>query len=202
MRAESLISIHAPRVGSDSPTPTWLAGLSAFQSTLPVWGATVHDVTLWHPLQISIHAPRVGSDMRKSIACPSRCRISIHAPRVGSDPTQDFRIRQIINFNPRSPCGERHAAAIRSFGLQLISIHAPRVGSDMRKCQNQKSDQAFQSTLPVWGATTVICSRTCPLRFQSTLPVWGATALNGYVQSGSGLISIHAPRVGSDSKDA
>ena len=56
-----LISIHAPRVGSD---------------------AVVRHTREHHP--ISIHAPRVGSDLIsryiKSIAW-----ISIHAPRVGSD---------------------------------------------------------------------------------------------------------------------
>ena len=35
------------------------------------------------------------------------------------------------------------------------------------------------------------------IRFQSTLPVRGATAL-GIVQVNDGLISIHAPREGSD----
>ena len=33
--------------------------------------------------------------------------------------------------------------------------------------------------------------------FQSTLPVWGATAGNDYTEE-KAIISIHAPRVGSD----
>ena len=55
----------------------------------------------------------------------------------------------------------------------------------------------FQSTLPVWGATTLFPSSQTLLGFQSTLPVWGATltvtAFTRYFP-----ISIHAPRVGSD----
>ena len=35
------ISIHAPRVGSDSHRASVLFGWTVFQSTLPVWGATV-----------------------------------------------------------------------------------------------------------------------------------------------------------------
>ena len=57
---------------------------------------------------------------------------------------------------------------------------------------------AFQSTLPVWGATDELLVRLLSDGlFQSTLPVWGATLphlVNGLIVD----ISIHAPRVGSD----
>ena len=56
----------------------------------------------------------------------------------------------------------------------------------------------FQSTLPVWGATAVLASFSSCLKFQSTLPVWGATS-SRMQAIGYDLISIHAPRVGSDS---
>ena len=36
------ISIHAPRVGSDSNHPTVNHAEVVFQSTLPVWGATAY----------------------------------------------------------------------------------------------------------------------------------------------------------------
>ena len=193
-----MISIHAPRVGSDDiaeqcyniaklnfnprspcgerPSDTTVSGRqsSRFQSTLPVWGAT----------HISFGYRQGGL-------------ISIHAPRVGSDAVGKQRLRLDRNFNPRSPCGERLPPLC---GPTLISI--------------------FQSTLPVWGATTR--QRTCRLlrEFQSTLPVWGATKTLrlffvgnqdfnprspcGERPAGGGAaahkesISIHAPRVGSD----
>ena len=58
-----------------------------FQSTLPVWGATLHAAIALPKVSISIHAPRVGSDdsERGNAADTS---ISIHAPRVGSDCVQ------------------------------------------------------------------------------------------------------------------
>ena len=61
-RKGKAISIHAPRVGSD-PGPGWwrLCG-GRFQSTLPVWGATIPSTPASPPAKISIHAPRVGSD--------------------------------------------------------------------------------------------------------------------------------------------
>ena len=124
-------------------------------------------------MTISIHAPRVGSDSDVDIDEDLR-DISIHAPRVGSDPDRRLRPEALYYFNPRSPCGERQRAHGRQDGR----------GS-------------FQSTLPVWGATARARAFHAPSAFQSTLPVWGATApsrLTGKIK----LISIHAPRVGSD----
>ena len=79
------ISIHAPRVGSDNCHPVHDSGCNyfnprspcgerlgqiindhrkggGFQSTLPVWGATVDSLYTGVNYDISIHAPRVGSD--------------------------------------------------------------------------------------------------------------------------------------------
>ena len=123
-----------------------------FQSTLPVWGATVVALTLDGYAAISTHAPRVGSDHR-----------------LGG------RVR-----------------------VQAISIHAPRVGSDALYAVVIDLDGLFQSTLPVWGATrTAFSPLTTACLFQSTLPVWGATRRPGR-EARMILISIHAPRVGSD----
>ena len=82
--------------------------------------------------------------------------------------------------------------------MNKISIHAPRVGSDPVCFRFPLALFLFQSTLPVWGATflpSVYAIST--MLFQSTLPVWGAT---GYVETKDKqcVISIHAPRVGSD----
>ena len=105
-----------------------------FQSTLPVWGATIfasrraraEKISIHAPRvgsdqraepgslalsDISIHAPRVGSDVCGSIFAQHKRRISIHAPRVGSDGLHPFRPRRAEDFNPRSPCGERHSSS-------------------------------------------------------------------------------------------
>ena len=55
----------------------------------------------------------------------------------------------------------------------------------------------FQSTLPVRGATSGLAATGVNQVFQSTLPVRGATGGNLTVY-GYALISIHAPREGSD----
>ena len=56
-----------------------------------------------------------------------------------------------------------------------ISIHAPRVGRDLAASELPPSIVLFQSTRPVWGATTPQRGRRAPKK-----------------------ISIHAPRVGRD----
>ena len=124
-----------------------------FQSTLPVWGATIAYLTQPTTMAISIHAPRVGSDKTPSgWVCLDYC-ISIHAPRVGSDQGFISAVEQSLNFNPRSPCGERPDRELKEKIDTIISIHAPRVGSDQFCRRYRFRFQAFQSTLPVWGAT-------------------------------------------------
>ena len=57
-----VISIHAPRVGSDGRPSAAGLRTQEFQSTLPVWGATLQPAHYQAGRSISIHAPRVGSD--------------------------------------------------------------------------------------------------------------------------------------------
>ena len=83
-------------------------------------------------------------------------------------------LKFIVNFNPRSPWGERRQH--RDFKLYI---------------------DGFQSTLPVGGATSVAAPWPQGHEFQSTLPVGGATLLWG-LSPPHPLISIHAPRGGSD----
>ena len=80
-----------------------------------------------------------------------------------------------------------------------ISIHAPRMGSDTINSLRQAFQVQFQSTLPAWGATYLPDLLKVQVKFQSTLPAWGATRPE-YAHSSKILISIHAPRMGSDGR--
>ena len=88
-------------------TDTNIISKIEFQSTRPVWGATLMPVTCCRRLSISIHAPRVGRDFATPLI-DVPILISIHAPRVGRDTLAIF------------------FTAL----LDKISIHAPRVGRD------------------------------------------------------------------------
>ncbi len=191
-----VISIHAPRVGSDSSTPCNPVITMLFQSTLPVWGATVWGSFFFGGENISIHAPRVGSDWLPGDTSPPQGDFNPRSP-CGERQRERLSFRFVygfqstlpvwgatcldakcagvgVHFNPRSPCGER-----------------PTCGKTREK------RQTFQSTLPVWGATIKPATVTKSTVFQSTLPVWGATSSPHGGGPGK-TISIHAPRVGSD----
>ena len=102
-----------------------------------------------------------------------------------------------IDFNPRSPHGERHLACMDGADAMIFQSTLPARGatykSPLARCQ-----EVFQSTLPARGATgqNTISGILTEL-FQSTLPARGATRTIGEEEPHV-PISIHAPRTGSD----
>ena len=170
-----LISIHAPRTGSDmwrrarmsslrdfnprSPHGERLNAVSPegnlilFQSTLPARGATGRSKMTTLTRDISIHAPRTGSDVDFSGLMEKSILISIHAPRTGSD----NKIRQEMQQ------------------FQQISIHAPRTGSDLRNNLAYTSKIHFNPRSPHGERRAGNVVRSQPREFQSTLPARGAT---------------------------
>ena len=149
-----------------------------------------------HDDRISIRAPRAGCDHYTlhvhlgfgifqstrpvwGATDPYRVRfgqyqISIHAPRVGRDRLMPDLVIAHVHFNPRAPCGARQ-------------VEASTTGVNLK----------FQSTRPVWGATSRGSKYWSSVIFQSTRPVWGATD-DTIEETKPKSISIHAPRVGRD----
>ena len=215
-----VISIHAPRVGSD--LWLWLAVMQRriFQSTLPVWGATFG----FNRFQVYFQNfnPRSPCGERRVCLYTSMASKPFQSTLpVWGATTAEFIARYFSkDFNPRSPCGERPMPSFALTGFSLfqstlpvwgatevfelpamsedISIHAPRVGSDLQRyfstpdslyfnprspCGERRFTKMtkeerikFQSTLPVWGATSSVLDLALSrFKFQSTLPVWGAT---------------------------
>ena len=101
------ISIHAPRMGSDTPDGEHYDAVQRFQSTPPAWGATVR---LYFPLnvrRISIHAPPHGE--RRNL--PSYVSEGIYfnpRSRMGSDKKKPQSLSMRSHFNPRSRMGSDH----------------------------------------------------------------------------------------------
>ncbi len=56
--------------------------------------------------KISTHAPRTGSDILAEME-KAKEDISTHAPRTGSDADDKKVLQKHLDFNPRSPHGER-----------------------------------------------------------------------------------------------
>ena len=189
-----------------------------FQSTRPVWGATWHKVERALLSDVSIHAPRVGRDTGFQFL-QAVSGVSIHAPRVGRDHLRaEFMIWYPL-FQSTRPVWGATEHNLMDIEQVVVSIHAPRVGRDRKRpaarstkgCFNPRApcgarhdalchveeSSAFQSTRPVWGATSPRRSHPCVQWFQSTRPVWGATHVTRLACCVVS-VSIHAPRVGRD----
>ena len=197
VRGWCVISIHAPRTGSD------------------LRRNFLHRLVQ----RISIHAPRTGSDPSPSGRLSRRMSISIHAPRTGSDLVACYTdierelfqstlpargatyqrpssLRTSGYFNPRSPHGERRAPATSGRPREPFQSTLPARGAT--GCSpGQMPGLIFQSTLPARGATLELLKTAVYQSFQSTLPARGATR-GREANTKAMLISIHAPRTGSD----
>ena len=112
----SIISIHAPRVGERLMRCLKISSSCLFQSTLPVWGSDwLADWTCCSPLYFNPRSPCGG-------ATPSRFR-----------PEPERRL-----FQSTLPVwGSDYSKSIRSAQAR-ISIHAPRVGERLQRCTNFK----------------------------------------------------------------
>ena len=108
--------------------------------------------------QISIHAPREGSDVPLLMGRSTASEFQSTLPARGATHPLCGFVWSFINFNPRSPRGERLGPFQLSLVALPISIHAPREGSDFNRNLITFVIFVFQSTLPARGATPLrIC---------------------------------------------
>ncbi len=194
------ISTHAPRTGSDALFLCTSPGNCAvFQPTLPARGATKStrargaNVTAFQP---TLPARGATSLRRRTPARRTRFQptlpargatslftidrwldlISTHAPRTGSDEIAPAVPPVGMDFNPRSPHGERLSSALPV---------AP-------------SAYPFQPTLPARGATKALfADAVSASNFNPRSPHGERQLLQGSVRQPN-RISTHAPRTGSD----
>ena len=161
--------------------------------------------------RISIHAPLTGSDQALTLQDIENVEFQSTLPLRGATTRQACLQRSKLNFNPRSPYGER---LLRIRLAQEKTHFNPRSPYGerhlMRICQEGFSK--FQSTLPLRGATSnrpkipiqppnfnprsPYGERPTPPRpermlkiFQSTLPLRGATRMWDHKNSQSGFQS-------------
>ena len=143
-----------------------------------------HLDTAFYPLSISIHALREESD-KSAIKSHFFRTISIHALREESDIERFCKGFSMLNFNPRSPRGERLASFFPAQGDRTdfnprsprgerlyswldnmrqypISIHALREESDRQQVIFFSHIFKFQSTLSARRATRCLyLARSC-----------------------------------------
>ena len=100
-----------------------------FQSTRPVWGATLHRFPSQTRCQISIHAPRVGRDDSPSWLLLLPLQFQSTRPVWGATPERVYVVTSFIFQSTRPVLGATNAVNHRTVR------------------------PLFQSTRPVWGAT-------------------------------------------------
>ena len=215
-----MISIHAPRTGSDGTAkPLDLSDVD-FNPRSPHGERRAR--CFCRATTAANFNPRSPHGERP-LPCASSTYLIYFNPRSPHGerlPPDAPPVPDVPHFNPRSPHGERHsnqtmakyhnkfqstlpargATAFRDVPRATveISIHAPRTGSDRIIISDWLEANEFQSTLPARGATcTGDHQKQAKKTFQSTLPARGATTSIQPARKMEG-ISIHAPRTGSD----
>ena len=165
----NLISIHAPRTGSDCSGKSAHLPCCDFNPRSPHGERRTRFICSLPTQTISIHAPRTGSDQSQQ---PVELRLSYFNPRSphGERPTRCDTLTSASYFNPRSPHGERRYTPFflwLSFQFQStlpargatclqsaierdvsISIHAPRTGSDAERWPLLSGLQYFNPRSP------------------------------------------------------
>ena len=151
---------------------------------------------------------------------PDAIAISIHAPREGSDGSANLSRSNNVEFLSTLPARGATLSGRFIFGDFIISIHAPREGSDSRPRKLQRIPPNFYPRSPRGERHRKDAACRVVVQFLSTLPARGATP-PGMVSARKkpdfyprsprgerlpleivrhlrGVISIHAPREGSD----
>ena len=126
-------------------------------------------------------------------------RISIHAPRMGSDLFQHALPDAGHDFNPRSPDGERLRDTLQHRLLAPISIHAPRMGSDPLFRLPQPRCTHFNPRSPDGERHHPYPMAENDIYFNPRSPD-GERLWRSMSRASVSVISIHAPRMGSDLK--
>ena len=130
-----------------------------------------------YQLAISIHAPRAGSDHVPPTIFGAFREFQSTLPVRGATRGGQTGRPDAGNFNPRSPCGERHCPMQRQRPVLHFNPRSP--------CGERRCYHGFRGIWPYnFNPRSPCGERPNPsLRYRTDL-----------------MISIHAPRAGSDSK--
>ena len=198
MSQAQFISIHAPRVGRDISFGNILLPTVKFQSTRPVWGATI-VIFVFTRLDVDFN-PRApcGARLSQSFRVIAELKfqstrpvwgatlpagphaadddISIHAPRVGRDLDVGCAAGMFLLFQSTRPVWGATPGRPGGGPGAGISIHAPRVGRDHAAVQTGGPAGYFNPRAPCGARPVNMIVEYRSDLFQSTRPVWGATA--------------------------
>ena len=162
-----------------------------------MWGATTAYENNRNYERISIHAPRVGSDPPTTPSPSKAGKFQSTLPVWGATKTAEGVGNDTV-FQSTLPVWGATNVRCSLDDIRGISIHAPRVGSDLGAVDTTIMLEVFQSTLPVWGATTISPFSLLPAMHFNPRSPCGERHCGAQLAPTEVEISIHAPRVGSD----
>ena len=162
------VSIHAPARGA-TPSPSWNASRSLFQSTHPRGVRPVLRSAIRHRLRVSIHAPARGATCA---SCTSARPVICFNPRTreGCDQTAFVREYLVDLFQSTHPRGVRQVGLTSFLIPGRVSIHAPARGATRRAGRRCAPDRCFNPrTREGCDLPAVVPAAGCA-GFQSTHP--------------------------------
>ena len=139
------------RMGSDMKYLPELLKVQVFQSTLPHGERRRISKKMYKSGKFQSTLPHGERPVQQHEA-RDHYDISIHAPAWGATSPAFTSAPASTYFNPRSPHGER-LVAVRS--VPIVAHFNPRSPHGERRLTEalEQLNEAFQSTLPAWGAT-------------------------------------------------
>ena len=128
-----------------------------------------------------------------------RCRFRFQSTLPMRGATVEIQRKRLesLNFNPRSPCGERRCIYWLLSSNHDISIHAPHAGSDSISYSFPCRTCNFNPRSPCGERPLVYDKNNTVLDFNPRSPC-GERPPNRYPHAFKLWISIHAPHAGSD----
>ena len=162
-----------------------------------MWGATVAVLSSPVADTISIHAPHVGCDLCYS--CYKKL-VFYFNPRTPCGVRLQGGIFSVYYrvFQSTHPMWGATGFVVWLMVKTKISIHAPHVGCDQKNFKILGVVLTISIHAPHVGCDFGrLLIRFVTILFQSTHPMWGATSPEKH-HNGTTGISIHAPHVGCD----
>ena len=123
--------------------------------------------------------------------------ISIHVPLAGNDVPNHRCVFAIIDFNPRSPRGERRFVLVGAGGGFEISIHVPLAGNDTRPAIRRPVRRHFNPRSPR-GERRLTCWTSKRSAYFNPRSPRGERPVLLVIVSAMIDISIHVPLAGND----
>ncbi len=170
-----------------------------FQSTRPVWGATI--CRIWTTSSRRNFNPRAPCGARHIAEHTRKINLRFQSTRPvwGATLARLILARPIRHFNPRAPCGARPYTMPSPSVLLYFNPRAP-CGARPMPPRNCSRLSYFNPRAPCGARLFTLKWSTAEVKISIHAPRVGRDSLAPEENTDEEEISIHAPRVGRDSR--